>query len=104
GDADQQSVESSPAPPPRRSARPRPRNAMRKLLALALLLGLCGPARAWNETGHLVTARLAWRQLTAGQRARVVAVLKQHPHYEEYLAAHRPEGFSEDEWAFMRAA
>jgi hypothetical protein len=77
---------------------------MKKLFALALVFALAGPASAWNETGHLVIARLAWRQLDDGQRARIVAVLKKHPHYDEYLAARRPDGFSEDEWAFMRAA
>ena len=76
---------------------------MRKLLVWALLLILPAPALAWNEKGHMVTARLAWRQLTPQQRDQIVAILKQHPHYEEHLAAHRPNGFSEDEWVFMRA-
>jgi hypothetical protein len=69
-----------------------------------LVVAVSTLALAWNETGHLVTARLAWRQLTEEQRARVVAVLKKHPHYEEYLIARKPDGFTEDEWAFMRAA
>jgi hypothetical protein len=77
---------------------------MKRLLALVLVLVFSTHAFGWNEKGHLVTARLAWRQLTEGQRAQVVAVLKKHPHYEEYLIARRPEGFAEDEWAFMRAA
>jgi hypothetical protein len=77
---------------------------MRKLLTLVLLAAIPAPAAAWNDKGHMVTARLAWQQLTADQRAKVVAVLKKHPHYDEYLAARRPEGFAEDEWVFMRAA
>ncbi len=76
---------------------------MKKLLSCLLLLMVSTPAFAWNERGHLVTGRLAWRQLTERQRAQVVAVLKKHPHYEEYLAARRPEGLTEDEWVFMRA-
>jgi hypothetical protein len=52
----------------------------------------------------MVVARLAWRQLSDEQRAKVSAILKNHPHYSEYLAAQKPEGFAEDEWAFMRAA
>ena len=52
----------------------------------------------------MVIARLAWQQLTEGQRAKVSALLKKHPHYEEYLIARKPDGFTEDEWAFMRAA
>ena len=76
---------------------------MRKLLLFTLLVILPTSALAWNEKGHMVTARLAWRQLTPQQRDQIVAILKKHPHYEEYLAAHRPDGFSEDEWVFMRA-
>src|SRR5262249_25270474 len=65
---------------------------------------LVSPAFGWNDKGHLVTARLAWRNLTEDQRSRVVALLKKHPHYEEFLTARKPEGFTADEWAFMRAA
>jgi hypothetical protein len=36
------------------------------LLALAVACVVTTPAPAWNEKGHLVTARLAWRQLTEG--------------------------------------
>jgi hypothetical protein len=77
---------------------------MRKTLAVLLLLALPLPAFAWNAKGHMVVARLAWRQLTDGQRLQVSALLKKHPHYAVYLAAQRPEGFTEEEWAFMRAA
>ena len=52
----------------------------------------------------MVVARLGWRQRSEDQRAKVSAALKKHPHYSEYLADRRPEGFTEDEWAFMRAA
>jgi hypothetical protein len=76
---------------------------MRNFLVWTLLLLLPTSALAWNEKGHMVTARLAWRQLTEAQRSQVLAILKNHPHYQEYLAANRPEGFSEDEWVFLRA-
>jgi len=77
---------------------------MKKLLALALLFAVTAPALAWNDRGHMVVARLAWKKLNDCQRARVVALLRKHPHYKEYLAAGRPEGFSEDEWVFLRGA
>ena len=77
---------------------------MKRLFALVLVITLSTPAFGWNEKGHMVTARLAWQQLTEGQRATVSAVLKKHPHYEEYLIARKPDGFTEDEWAFLRAA
>jgi hypothetical protein len=52
----------------------------------------------------MVTALLAWKELTGNQRSKVLDILKKHPHYDEFLAANRPSGFSEDEWVFMRAA
>ncbi|HEV8061372.1 MAG TPA: S1/P1 nuclease [Gemmataceae bacterium] len=76
---------------------------MKRLLATALLLLRTSQAFAWNEKGHLVICRLAWRQLTDEQRAQVTAILKKHPHYEEYLTKGKPDGFSTDEWAFMKA-
>jgi hypothetical protein len=72
-------------------------------IALLLVIVLASPAFAWSEKGHLVVCRLAWRQLTDEQRAQVTAILKKHPHYEEYLSKGKPEGFSKDEWVFMRA-
>ena len=43
---------------------------MRKLLAVVLLIAVPAPASAWNDKGHMVTARFAWQQLTADQRAK----------------------------------
>jgi hypothetical protein len=77
---------------------------MKKLLTVLALALLPTPVLAWNEHGHMVVARLAWNQLPADQRAKVVAILKKHPHYTEYLAARKPDAFTEDEWVFMRAA
>jgi hypothetical protein len=72
---------------------------MKNLLACFCLFGLATPTWAWNEKGHLVTARLAWRQLTDAQRAQISSLLKKHPHYEEFLIARKPDGFTADEWA-----
>jgi hypothetical protein len=77
---------------------------MKKLVAVLALALLPAPALAWNEHGHMVVARLAWGQLNADQRAKVVAILKNHPHFTEYLSARKPAAFDEDEWVFMRAA
>jgi hypothetical protein len=77
---------------------------MKKLLTLALLFAAAPSAAAWNDKGHMVAARLAWERLTDKQRLKVIEVLKKHPHYDEFLAAKRPSGFSEPEWVFMRAA
>jgi hypothetical protein len=77
---------------------------MKKALSLVLLLVLSTPAYSWNNTGHMVAARLAWQKLDLGQRNKAVKTLQKHPHYEEFLSADRPNGFTEDEWVFLRAA
>lgn len=60
---------------------------MRKLLVCTLLLILPISALAWNEKDPMVSARLAWRQLTKAQRDQGLAILKKHPNYQDYLAA-----------------
>jgi hypothetical protein len=76
---------------------------MRKIVALGLLFVLSAPALAWNDKGHMVTARLAWKKLSNEERSKVLDILKKHPHYEEFLSAKRPNDFSEEEWVFLRA-
>lgn len=77
---------------------------MKRLVTLVLLIALPAPALAWNEKGHMVVARLAWHKLSHDQKAKIVAILKKHPHYDAFLSAKRPEAYTEDEWVFMRAA
>jgi len=73
-------------------------------LALTSVLVAASVAGAWNDLGHMVVARLAWQDLTAAERAKVVGYLKSHPHAVEFLKARRPENIPEDEWVFLRAA
>lgn len=77
---------------------------MRRLLVLLVAFLLTSPAFAWNEKGHMVLARLAWKELKPEERAKIVEFLKSHPHYQEFLLAKRPDNIPEDEWAFMKAA
>jgi S1/P1 Nuclease len=77
---------------------------IRVLLLAAVVLASAGPAMAWNEKGHYVVSRLAWRQLTPEQRATATKLLKAHPHYDEFLSAEKPDGIDVDEWVFWRAA
>lgn len=77
---------------------------MKKLVSAIVLLATAAPGYGWNNTGHMVAARLAWLQLSADQRAQAVTILKRHPHYDEFLAVDKPDGFSEEEWVFLRAA
>ena len=49
------------------------------VLALVLTALAPRPARAWDETGHMVVARIAWSELSPRVRAQVTALLSQAP-------------------------
>ncbi|WP_254514045.1 S1/P1 nuclease [Anatilimnocola floriformis] len=78
--------------------------ARRILISLIILLLIAPPAHAWNAVGHSVIAKIAYARLTPAERQKVFDVLKQHPHFKDYLNADVPTGADEQEWAFMRAA
>lgn len=61
-------------------------------------------ALAWNETGHMVVALIAYRRLSDDQKRQVAAILKNHPHYQSILLEGKPADVDEGQWAFMRAA
>jgi hypothetical protein len=61
-------------------------------------------ANGFNELGHSVIAKVAYDKLTPTQRTTIHDVLKQHPHYAEYLTANKPTSVTDEEWAFIRAA
>jgi hypothetical protein len=61
-------------------------------------------AQAWNTTGHMVVAKLAYAELTDGQKVAIDKLLRAHPHYKIFLAKDTPPGVSPAEWAFLRAA
>lgn len=75
-----------------------------RLLTLLLVLLFATHAWAWNDKGHMLIARLAWKELTPAERTTVYQILQRHPHFAEFLQDKKPEGFSEEEWVFMRAA
>lgn len=77
-----------------------------KLFLIGLLIhgSLATSAWAFNEKGHMTVARLAWQLLDPGARSAATEILKAHPHYQEYLAAQKPEEFTVDEWVFLRAS
>lgn len=79
---------------------------MRRLICISILIILCRPVIcfAWNDTGHMTVALVAYRQLSDHQKQQIAAVLKQHPHYQLYLSAQPPQGVNLDEWVFIRAA
>lgn len=56
----------------------------------AMLLSLAQPALAWNATGHRLIAAIAYDRLTPKARARVDALIRQHPDYEKILCRDAP--------------
>jgi hypothetical protein len=42
---------------------------------LLVVLLTASPAGAWNATGHKIIASIAFRQLTADEQAKIVALL-----------------------------
>ena len=79
---------------------------MRKLIIVVGLVLLCGSraALAWNQTGHMTVALIAWRELSDSQKQQASELLKAHPHYTKLLLEHKPDNVNESEWAFIRAA
>ena len=64
------------------------------MLTVVFLLALSHQrAEAWNATGHMTIAKLAWEQLDAGQRETAYRLLLQHPHVKEFFDKQpRPKG------------
>nr|WP_287653236.1 S1/P1 nuclease [Accumulibacter sp.] len=56
---------------------------------LLFLLTISTPALAWNAAGHRITAMIAWEQLDGGTRAKVAAILRQHPDFARWQARAR---------------
>jgi hypothetical protein len=82
-----------------------PRYSTRILVStLVVLTGLVAPAKAWNNVGHRTIAELAWRQMDKDERGAATELLKQHPHYNAFLAADVPSGAETNEWVFLTAA
>jgi hypothetical protein len=52
----------------------------------------------------MVVAELAYQRLSVEQRQEIAAILRLHPHWDEFLIAERPANVPEEQWAFWRAA
>jgi hypothetical protein len=82
-----------------------------KIFAVALcIFVLCTqPLLAWNKAGHMLTAAVAFQVLKAEHPetiAKVIALLKEHPHFEERWADRLDsvDAAQKDEYLFMLAA
>jgi hypothetical protein len=66
---------------------------MRRLvtaLVVCALVSLATPARAWNETGHMLVAYIAYKHLTPAARQTVDRLLALNPDVEAYKATLPP--------------
>jgi hypothetical protein len=70
----------------------------------AVLTCFSGRVSAWNGHGHMVVAKIAYDQLSDGDKMKVGKILEKHPHFDTYLSKQKPSGVSVGEWAFLRAA
>jgi hypothetical protein len=77
---------------------------MSRIIGLLVIVLLPSCLWAWNDKGHMVIARLAWKELTPAERIKVYQILQKHPHFAEFHREKKPDGSSEEEWVFLRAA
>jgi hypothetical protein len=83
-------------------SRPARRRAAAWLTATALILLGAGPARAWDDFGHMEVAAAAFARLTPRTRRNVARLLKINPRYANWIVG--ADRADEDRAAFMRAA
>ena len=77
------------------------------LALLLLALAWARPSAAWTKAGHMEIAALAYDALPAPVRAELVALLRQHPRFQQDFLPQLPAQLSrEDEarWIFLWAA
>jgi hypothetical protein len=73
-----------------------------QLLTVVCTVFLAADSNAWNNTGHMTVAELAWRKLSSSERTAVSQLLAHHPNFSELLDV--PAGPGHDEIVFLRAA
>jgi hypothetical protein len=81
---------------------------MRRLSITLLIAAVCSQALAWSEAGHKIVGSIAFRQLTPDQQTRIVAILKNHPRWNEDFQSKMPAELTseaeQNEWIFQQAA
>jgi len=76
--------------------------------AMALTLPGATDALAWNRTGHMLTALVAYDALPDDRRHELVALLRRHPRFNEDFVRQMPPSVTEradqDRWIFAQAS
>jgi len=73
------------------------------LLVLLIIVGHSMPAQAWSNPGHMAVAGLAYNELTAAEKKKLVAILRKHPDLS-LLQSGFPSGVIGDEELVMSMA
>ena len=68
------------------------RRAFRIPLFVSVLLCFCLPAFAWDETGHKITAYIAWQRMTPDVRDKVIKILLAAPEDSQIATFYLPYG------------
>jgi hypothetical protein len=75
------------------------------LIAIALPTFLGNQASAWNSIGHMTVAKIAFDEMDAKTQLALFNLLKQHPHFKDYLTASKPDDIdNEVQWVIVRSA
>src|SRR5256885_16082837 len=72
------------------------------LAVTALLLGSVSAGQAWHATGHMMTAAVAWDQMTPAARKRVAELLKKNPDFDTWVQG--VQDADKDKTAFVQAS
>jgi hypothetical protein len=84
------------------------RAAVSVLAALFALLLFASSARAWNASGHLQIALIAYKRLTPAARERAVELIRHHPRFAQDFEAQKPVELhgpeQERQWIFAHAS
>jgi hypothetical protein len=84
------------------------RMRIHKLVAgCVIVLACCATSFGWHDAGHKIIASIAFRRLEPAQREELVAILRQHPRFQEDFAAWMPRELiaeEQGEWIVQQAA
>jgi len=67
------------------------------LVLAAVMAVFAAPSLAWDETGHKITAYIAWQQMTPEVRAAVIKILRSAPEDAQLSTFYMPYGSQTDE-------
>lgn len=79
-------------------------------LALIIFLSTVTPSLAWNATGHMLVALVAYENLSPAKQRAVVSLIKKHERFNKDFRDRMPATVkkmpqaAQDKWIFMQAA